>query len=202
MKIGYKDYLKVQNSVLLPLQLIGALLILFAPSSTLLVLGILLVTVPTIAFVYFNLKFKDVAKEEGKARAIKLGLDVSDQAQKLRKNYSILIFGIFLSFIILTFISPSFNDGYYIIPFMYVGIVILIFGSIGISIADHAQKKGKNWTTFFWLSLLISPLVTGLIVATINPEQGKILSGTKACPKCAEPVKTEAILCKHCGSDI
>lgn len=119
-----------------------------------------------------------------------------------RQKYGLSLLGVFLLSIALTSMSPSFTDGYTVIPFILLGIVILIFGIIGLSIADNAQKKGKSWSTFFWLSLLISPIITGLIVASISPEQGKIVPGTKACPKCAEPVKIEAILCKHCGSDI
>jgi hypothetical protein len=197
--MDHKSYLNIQNKVLIPLQLLGAVWILFGP---LLILGYLLVIVPTVILVYFNYKFKDLIKEEKNLKASKSGLDTSDDAEKRRQRYGLSLLGAFLLSIVLTSVSPSFNDGYFIIPFMYFGILILIFGMIGLSIADHAQKKGKSWSTFFWLSLLISPVITGIIVATISPEQGKILPGTKACPKCAEPVKTEAILCKHCGSDI
>ena len=200
--MDHKSYLNIQNKVLIPLQLLGTIWILFSPSSATLILGYLLVIVPTIILVYFNYKFKDLIKEEKNARATKAGLDTSNDAEKRRQRYGLSILGAFFLCLVLTFTSPFFNDGYFIIPFMYLGFAIFVFGIIGLSIADHAQKKGKSWSTFFWLSLLISPLITGLIVATISPEQGKIVPGTKACPKCAEPVKAEAILCKHCGSDI
>ena len=120
-------------------------------------------------------------------------LDTSNEPSKKRQRYGLSVLGAFFLCLVLASASPF---------FAILGIAILIFGMIGLVIADHAEKKGKSWSTFFWLSLLISPLVTGLIVATISPEQGKIIPGTRACPKCAEPVKTEAVLCKHCKSDI
>ena len=129
-------------------------------------------------------------------------MEIADNARKRRKKYGIWLVVIFLIFMVLNLASPLFNDGYIIIQFLWVGGAIYLFGMIGMLIADQAERKGKSWSTFFWLTMLVSPLITGLIIATISPEGGKIVSGTKPCPKCAEPVKLQAILCKHCGSNI
>jgi hypothetical protein len=66
-------------------------------------------------------------------------------------------------------------------------------------IAREALKKGKSWEQFFWLALFF-PLVIFIIVTVMSSDESK--AGTKTCPKCAELVKIQAALCKHCGSSI
>lgn len=68
-------------------------------------------------------------------------------------------------------------------------------------IAKQAVAKGRSWGTFFALSLLF-PLITWIITAVMSTDQLTVVAGTKKCTKCAEVVKEEAILCKHCGSGI
>ena len=81
-------------------------------------------------------------------------------------------------------------------------IILSLFAILGAMIADRAFSKGRSWSAFFWLSMLFSPLIMFVIVSTIQVDQSQLTVGVKSCPKCAEPVKIEAILCKHCGSDI
>jgi hypothetical protein len=76
-----------------------------------------------------------------------------------------------------------------------------LFASIAWFIANIAERKGRSWPTFFILSLLF-PIVVWIIVAAISTDTSTLRSGTKKCPKCAEVVKEEAVLCKHCGSDL
>lgn len=68
-------------------------------------------------------------------------------------------------------------------------------------IAALAVEKGKDWTTFFVLAIFF-PLITWVIVAVVNTDQAVPVTAMKTCPRCAELVKAEATLCKHCGSDI
>ena len=76
-------------------------------------------------------------------------------------------------------------------------IVLWLFLSL---IAGYiAANKGRSGAGFFLLSLFLSPLI-GIIVALVissndNRQQHK-------CPFCAESVKSEAIVCPHCGADI
>src|SRR5262252_2764103 len=56
-------------------------------------------------------------------------------------------------------------------------------------VASSRQHNGFGW---FALSLALSPLVA-LIILLIVGEGGPV------CPRCAEHVKQEALVCKHCG---
>ena len=55
-------------------------------------------------------------------------------------------------------------------------LILGIFGKLGVWIADTAESKGRSWKAFFWLSILISPLITGLIVSSMRDE----VSNTKS----------------------
>lgn len=60
--------------------------------------------------------------------------------------------------------------------------------------------KGKTGAGVLWGGLL-GPI--GILVISVQTsEKKKSLRGTKMCPKCAERVQREAVLCKHCGSDV
>jgi hypothetical protein len=89
---------------------------------------------------------------------------------------------------------------YYIIPgTLLVALVYGLFAAIAWAIATIAERKGRSWPTFFVLSLVL-PIISWIIVAVISTDTSTLRSGTKKCPKCAEVVKEEAVLCKHCGS--
>ena len=63
-----------------------------------------------------------------------------------------------------------FNDVDLASRFILISLVFFLFTWLGGLVADVAHRKGRNWVAFFWLSLLLSPLVTWLIVATFGPE--------------------------------
>lgn len=48
-------------------------------------------------------------------------------------------------------------------------IVFFLIGLIGAAIANKAEKAGRSWLAFFWLSALVSPIVMGIIAVTLKP---------------------------------
>ncbi len=76
---------------------------------------------------------------------------------------------------------------------------LVVCGLLGIIPAAIAQSKGREFLpwwiygTLLWIVALIHALC-------IAPEFDT--TGMKKCPACAEWVKREALVCKHCGRDL
>jgi hypothetical protein len=67
----------------------------------------------------------------------------------------------------------------------------------------YAANKGRSGVGFFFLSLLLSPLI-GFVIAVVSSPNREVVankSGMKKCPRCAEFVQGEAIVCRYCGGD-
>jgi hypothetical protein len=58
--------------------------------------------------------------------------------------------------------------------------------------ASSKKRSGVGW---FFLSLIISPLITFIILLVAGSPQNTL----KKCPKCAEEIKVEAKVCRFCG---
>jgi RNA polymerase subunit RPABC4/transcription elongation factor Spt4 len=92
-----------------------------------------------------------------------------------------------------------------ILLFMFFPLFI-VFGLLGLAVALIARSKGRD--TFWWWiygfglwfialphALLMKPDVAGI-------EGRRMAEGQRKCPFCAEMVKLDAKVCRHCGRDL
>ena len=86
-------------------------------------------------------------------------------------------------------------------------ILFLVVGSVlGLIPAAIAQGKGESFGAW-WIYgalLFIVALPHGLLMesSTAAADQRAIDEGGRKCPFCAEMIRAEAIVCKHCGRDV
>lgn len=80
----------------------------------------------------------------------------------------------------------------------------ILSGVITAFVASYKRRSGCGW---FVLGALLGPF--GLILSLVVPsnaariEREAILSGAyKQCPYCAELIRTEAVKCPHCRSEV
>ena len=86
--------------------------------------------------------------------------------------------------------------------------VVVIWLGLSVLAGVIAARKGRSGIGFFLLAALLSPLI-GIIAALIANsdaavmERRRLESGQeRKCPHCAELVRIDARVCKHCGRDL
>ncbi|MBA1179535.1 hypothetical protein G7008_03360 [Pseudomonas psychrotolerans] len=70
-----------------------------------------------------------------------------------------------------------------------------------------AAKRGRSIILYLMMAVIFSPLVSILVLLVAGKsetgmEQKALSNGFKRCPACAELVRREAKICKHCGTDL
>ena len=77
---------------------------------------------------------------------------------------------------------------------------------LGLLPAYIASKKGRSfvgWWIFGFMLLIVALPVALLIKNDLAAlEREKLKDGNKKCPFCAEFIKAQATVCKHCGRDL
>ena len=68
-------------------------------------------------------------------------------------------------------------------------------------VARAAVTKNRDWFTFFWLSLIATSLVMGIVAAAL-PLAPEHSPDHRKCPSCAEYIKREASTCRYCGTEV
>ena len=89
--------------------------------------------------------------------------------------------------------------------FIIIFITWLIFS---FAVAYGAKNRGRSFGTYLALSIILSPLVGGIVLLMLGEnkegiENNSITEGSsKKCPYCAEIIKKEAKVCRYCGKDL
>jgi hypothetical protein len=80
-------------------------------------------------------------------------------------------------------------------------LIIAAWVAMAAACGNVARRKGRSRFGWYCLGMLSGPI--GLLLAHIVSSQpGFEVAMVRPCPYCAERVRYEAIVCKHCGREI
>ena len=85
---------------------------------------------------------------------------------------------------------------------------VVLWIIFAILVGVYASSKGRSGVGWFLIAVLVSPLIGFIIAFLISPIKNKVeqnileAGDMKKCPSCAEFVKAEAKLCKHCRTEL
>lgn len=80
----------------------------------------------------------------------------------------------------------------------------LFWAAFAVVVAILASNRGRSGLLWFFIAVVISPLIAGLLVLVLPSHalgnQSVTTNTHKKCPDCAEFVMLDAKVCKHCGA--
>jgi hypothetical protein len=78
------------------------------------------------------------------------------------------------------------------------GIIVLLTAAA--IIANYARTKGRTWASFYFISVGVTPVLAGVVVATVpGAFHGEELI---SCPSCSSHVRFTANKCASCGQGL
>ena len=77
---------------------------------------------------------------------------------------------------------------------------LLIWIVCGMAAGALMSKKGRSWNAGFVLGFLLGPI--GVVIALVFRANTSKTGEFKVCSQCAERIRTEAKICRYCGSDV
>jgi phosphotransferase system glucose/maltose/N-acetylglucosamine-specific IIC component len=85
--------------------------------------------------------------------------------------------------------------------------IFIIWLGLAIVVGVAASNRGRAGFGWFILAILVSPLIAGLLVLVLPNQKLEVqrateVANSRKCPMCAELVKRDALVCKHCGRDL
>lgn len=86
--------------------------------------------------------------------------------------------------------------------------ILVLWVVLSGAVATTADNRGRFGLAWFIGSLIFSPLICFLLLMASPKNQDKIDSiaikngSMKKCPRCAEIIKRDALVCKHCGHEL
>jgi cell division protein FtsX len=132
-----------------------------------------------------SFRAKNKEKALDKAKRVSDGTYRTDKKAKIAAFLSgvviITSFTFFIGVVFLAELDPYFWEGQEL-TFVVVGLIGgAFFSALALGIANMAEQKGRSFDAFFMLSVIFSPIIMGIIAASLGPV-AKGQSSTQSAP--------------------